>query len=308
MEWLRWHHGTAGDPKWRVIARVSVTPVTLVIVTWATMLESASQNDDERGVLSGWEPEEIAALIDAEPIQIEAIYKAMQGRVLDGNRLISWRKRNPDREREDNSAERVRRHRAKLKKDVTPVTRDVTNVTPRNAKKHLDKIREEKSREEGKKQGDPPAEKRGGRIDPAADLFKDSYRLHVQSPYGWRDGDFPQLAKLRKRFGLEHPQSPPGWIDALTNYFATPQKKYSLQDFAANYDTFKNTPLDRFGKPINHVNSGANGNGTGKSKDETNRENAQRLLSRLDSQDRGGDECGAQRSDAGGVPGATSRH
>ena len=56
----------------------------------------------------------------------------------------------------------------------------------------------------GKKQGDsPPAEKRGGRPDPAADAFADSYLIRIGNPYGWMAGDFPQLAKLRKRLKIE---------------------------------------------------------------------------------------------------------
>lgn len=119
-----------------------------------------------------------------------------------------------------------------------------------------------KKKKTGKEQGDsPPAEKRGGRIDPAADLFKDSYLLHKSNPYAWQDGDFEQLAGLRKRLGLIHPQIPPGWSDALINYYATPQKKYSLRDLCVNFDAFKDSPIDRYGKPLNHVNTGGS-NGT----------------------------------------------
>ncbi len=144
MDWLRWHHGTVGDPKWRVISRICsvthVTPVTVVVTIWATMLESASQNTDNRGVLSGWEAEEIAALLDLDIGQVESVYQAMQGRLLNGNVLISWEKRNPKREREDNSAERVKRHR-EAKKEAQ------RQVTEGNATKRLDKIREDKKEE-----------------------------------------------------------------------------------------------------------------------------------------------------------------
>ena len=295
MEWLRWHHGSVGDPKWRVIARVSETHVTHVVVTWATILESASQNEDERGVISGWEPEEIAALLDLETFQIEAIYHAMQGRVLDGKRVISWEKRNPKRERYDDSKERVQRFRAKQ----SAMKR---SVTPRNTKKSLEKRRVDKRREEGNKEGDPPTEKRGGRTDLAADAFSECYHVHIGSPYAWQSGDFPQLVKLRKRLKIGTGDTPENWEAALTNYFASPFAEYSLQHFASKFDTFKNSPLDRFNKPVNHVNGGSNGKP--KSKQETTIEAAQRLRARLDHQDRERDERGATGGDAGGLAGA----
>lgn len=286
-----------------MIARVSETHVTLVIVTWATMLESASQNEAQRGTLSGWEPEDIAALLGAETFEIEAIYQAMQGRVLDGNRLTAWDKRNPKREREDNSTERVQRHRAKqntTKPDGTP-----GNTS--NAKKHLDKRRVDKKREEGNKQGDkPPAEKRGGRADEAGDLFAAAYQTHIGSPYGFAPPDFVQLAALRKRLRISTTATPPDWNPAITNMFASPLGKFSLKHLAADYDTFKNSPLDRYGTPVNHANSGANGNGRPKGKDDINSENAQRLIDRLDRQDREREQRDADGGDAGGLSGAAS--
>ena len=60
MDWFRWHHGTATDPKWRVIARKSGQPIHAVLSVWAMVLESASQSSD-RGALSGWDNEDTAA-------------------------------------------------------------------------------------------------------------------------------------------------------------------------------------------------------------------------------------------------------
>jgi hypothetical protein len=111
------------------------------------MLESASQSE-ERGTLQGWEPDEIGASFDIDTEQVQAVYDAMQGKTIDGNRLINWEKRNPKREREDNSAERVQRHRdarAAKERHVTPSNAD---VTPDNATKRPDEIRVEEIREE----------------------------------------------------------------------------------------------------------------------------------------------------------------
>ena len=136
MNWLRWHHGTSTDPKWLTIARIASVPVSLVVAVWGTLLESASKNEECRGLSADWNAEDVASFFGVETAQVEAVYQAMQNRTLDGTQLISWEKRNPKREREDDSTERVQRHREALKRPVTP----------RNATKHLDKKRLEKKR------------------------------------------------------------------------------------------------------------------------------------------------------------------
>lgn len=141
MRWVRWHHGTATDPKWRAIARRSGQRLTDVIAVWAMVLEAASEAE-ERGTLDGFDAEVTAAALDLDTDQVEQILEAMQGKVIDGRRLTGWEKRNP--KREDSSAERVRRHRERKRQQrqpetptVTPETEGVTqcnaSVTPGNA-------------------------------------------------------------------------------------------------------------------------------------------------------------------------------
>lgn len=144
MEWLRWHHGTCTDPKWRVIARKSGQPIPVVLAVWAMMLESASQSS-ERGRLSGWDSEDIAAALDVDAAEIDAIHQAMQGKVLDGDALTGWDKRQPKRERDqpDNSADRVRQHRERKRQEAEGNAGE-TPVTPCNAGNGSDEIREEK--------------------------------------------------------------------------------------------------------------------------------------------------------------------
>ncbi len=87
-------------------------------------------------------------------------------------------------------------------------------------------------------------------IDSAAEMFKEAWNLkRAPDVYEWHSGDFPQLAKLRKRLGLNG-STPPDWERAITNYFATRQKAHTLADLAVNYGVFVNEALDRFGKPI----------------------------------------------------------
>ena len=130
MDWVRWYHGTAADPKWRLVARKSGQRLTDVIAVWAMVLEAASEAS-ERGTLEGFDPEVVAAALDLEPEAVDAILDAMQGRVLDGDRLSAWDKRNP--KREDNSAERVRRYRERKRREQQAETQSKDDVTQCNA-------------------------------------------------------------------------------------------------------------------------------------------------------------------------------
>jgi len=116
--WVRLWQDMPTDPKWRVIARKSDQPVTAVISVFAMMLVNASANAGERGILAGWVNEDVAAALDIGEADVAAIFEAMQGKVLDGYRLTGWERRQPSRE--DDSLMRVRRHREKKKRSVTP--------------------------------------------------------------------------------------------------------------------------------------------------------------------------------------------
>lgn len=127
MAWCRWHDGTTTDAKWRVVSRRSGAPVHMVISVWAHLMELANQGTN-RGTIDNLDPEVIGAALDIETDQVELIVEAMRGKVLDGLRLTGWEKRNPKREREDSSTERVRKHRD----HVTPRNANDSHVTPRN--------------------------------------------------------------------------------------------------------------------------------------------------------------------------------
>ena len=108
-DWVRLWHDMPTDPKWRTIARKSGQPLPCIIALFNLMMVSASQNAADRGTLLGWDDEDAAAALDMEPEDITAIREAMQGKVLDGERLTGWERRQP--KREDNSADRVKAHR-----------------------------------------------------------------------------------------------------------------------------------------------------------------------------------------------------
>lgn len=135
MKWFRVWSDMANDPKWRTIARVSGQRIGDVMAVYLHMLTLAS-NAEERGLISGWNDEDIASALDIEAGQVTAIFEAMQGRVLDDMRLTGWEKRQPLRE--DSSTDRVRQYRQKKKQESLPVseepvTQNETDETQCNA-------------------------------------------------------------------------------------------------------------------------------------------------------------------------------
>jgi hypothetical protein len=141
MNWLRWYHGTVKDPKWRVIAKKANVPVATVIAVWAAVLECASESE-ERGQLVGWNDEDVAACLDETVETVETVRNAMQGKTLKSDLVIAWEKRNPKRERDDYSTERVQRFRQRQRQE-----------TPGNATERLDKRRVDKRRIDKKEDG-----------------------------------------------------------------------------------------------------------------------------------------------------------
>jgi hypothetical protein len=109
MSWLRWWDGTCSDPKWRVIAMRSAQPVGSVVAVWAWLLERARQADGDLGEIDA---EEIAVTYGYDVDAVSAILAALsdKGLISDGA-VKNWRKRQP--KREDDSAERVQKFRAR---------------------------------------------------------------------------------------------------------------------------------------------------------------------------------------------------
>lgn len=106
--WLRLWHDMPNDPKWRTIARVSGQPISAVLAVYIHLLVIAS-NATERGRTQNVCSEDLASALDLDTEQIDSILSAMQGRVLDGDAVSGWAKRQV--EREDGSAERAKRWR-----------------------------------------------------------------------------------------------------------------------------------------------------------------------------------------------------
>ena len=124
--WLRLWHDMPNDPKWRTIARKSKQGIGDVIAVYLHVLVNASAasettgnagvtqgNATERGRVKNLCADDIASSLDLDVEQVEQILAAMQGKVLDGDFVTGWAKRQP--KREDDSAARVRAFRDKKK-------------------------------------------------------------------------------------------------------------------------------------------------------------------------------------------------
>ena len=151
--WLRLWTDMPNDPKWRTIARVSKQSIPAVIAVFIHLLVSAS-NATERGRTQNVCSEDIASALDLECEQVDAIMAAMQGRVLDGDHVSAWEKRQVFRE--DGAAERAKAWRETKKQQKNTVSnenRTQPNATERSEQKTNATERPEERREE-KRRGD----------------------------------------------------------------------------------------------------------------------------------------------------------
>jgi hypothetical protein len=96
--WVRLWHDMPTDPKWRTIARKSNQRVGDVIAVFNFIMVNASENVLERGRTHRFDKEDVATALDLSETDLEAILSAMQGKVLDGDVLLGWAKRQPKRE------------------------------------------------------------------------------------------------------------------------------------------------------------------------------------------------------------------
>lgn len=141
-QWLRLWHEMPNDPKWRTISRASGQTISSVIAVYIHVLIIAS-NATERGRTQNICSEDLASALDLESEQIDAILFAMQGRVLDGDVVSGWTKRQVNRE--DGSAERAKQWReakkeaAKTQSNAVERSRTQSNATDRSRTPDKDK-------------------------------------------------------------------------------------------------------------------------------------------------------------------------
>ncbi|WP_133253905.1 phage replisome organizer [Escherichia coli] len=137
--WLRLWHDMPNDPKWRTIARVSGQPIATVMAVYIHLLVSASRNVT-RGHIDVT-TEDLASALDVTEEVIDSILQTMQGRVLDGDLITGWEKRQVLKEDNGNisqtaksPAERKRAQRERERKreqngDCHGASRNVTHMS-----------------------------------------------------------------------------------------------------------------------------------------------------------------------------------
>lgn len=147
IDWFRWHHGSVTDPKFQLVARRAGASLPDVLAVWAYLLEQASAAT-VRGQIGEVDAEALDCLFNFAEGRTHDVLKAMNERGLLGEgAVLSWEKRQPKRERpEDSSAGRTRTYRAN-KNQVTPSDATSNQETPRG----------EERREEEKDQEQPPS-------------------------------------------------------------------------------------------------------------------------------------------------------
>lgn len=128
--WCRLWADMPNDPKWRTIAKVSKQRIGDVMSVYLHMMICAS-NATERGRTQGWCDEDVANALDIESGQVEAIRVAMQGRVLDGDLLSGWDRRQSVRE-DEGAAARAKEWREKQKLIKEEQKRTQPNASERN--------------------------------------------------------------------------------------------------------------------------------------------------------------------------------
>ena len=190
MAWMKYHYGTAYDPKFDLVTKLSGMPATQRSITfhaWMYILEHAGEHD---GSIASLLDAVLAIVIRKKEKVASAIISAFKqiGMIQADGQLTTWDSRQgqrghltSDREPPKTDAERARAYRQRKNCPVTRHVTDVTDVTDvtksvteditgstdqvekteencgkidRHASRHvtLDKIRIDKIREDNKKQ------------------------------------------------------------------------------------------------------------------------------------------------------------
>lgn len=129
MEWLKWHIGSAIDPKFSIVARRSGHNVAAVIAIWAMLLERACQAE-ERGNIRGFDCEAADVALGLADGAACAIIDALQSKgLIHGDRVANWEKRqNTDVTEAARERKRLQREREKLEAERLALERRIAEV------------------------------------------------------------------------------------------------------------------------------------------------------------------------------------
>jgi hypothetical protein len=210
IDWLRWHHGSVTDPKFQLVAKRAGVRLGDVMVVWAFVLEKASA-DADRGSIGQIDFDTLDYLIGGNDGDAIRILDALTARgLIEGNRIANWEKRQPKREREDDTAtERKRRQRDREAEESRQNAPDNNDVTPRHTMSHQETPRGEERREEEEKpiseqpvevETSPPAKpaataSRGSRLPADWQLPKPWGEWALDEKPGWTAEDVRRCAE-----------------------------------------------------------------------------------------------------------------
>lgn len=93
---------------------------------------------------------------------------------------------------------------------------------------------------------------RSGSKNPHYDCFAKAYEAKFNYPYQSKVSDFIQYNKWKK-IDLERTDEAL-FEKAVLNYLASPQGKHTFADLVTRFAVFRNSALDRFGKPVESRN------------------------------------------------------
>lgn len=136
IDWFRWHHGSVNDPKFQLVAKRSRSSVAEVIAVWASLLEAASMAE-KRGAAGAIDHEALDCALGLDDGQSVRIVDAIRARNLthgEDCQITAWEKRQPKRERDDESA--ADRKRAQRAREAAAATGVTDGVTPSHATSH----------------------------------------------------------------------------------------------------------------------------------------------------------------------------
>jgi uncharacterized protein YdaU (DUF1376 family) len=124
-------------------------------------------------------------------------------------------------------------------------------------------------------QASPPDQNSSGPVPPkerpkdeAFERFATEFLQIRGIPYRTRngkDGDFVQLALLRRQLQIGTRDVPQRWDVAIQNYLASPLTTYTLADLCVRYDVFVLGAVDRFNRPAESKEQISGGNSHAKS-------------------------------------------
>ncbi|ECC8734509.1 phage replisome organizer [Salmonella bongori] len=261
--WLRLWHDMPNDPKWRTIARVSGQPIATVMAVYIHLLVSASRNVTRGHV--DVTTEDLASALDVTEEVIDSILQAMQGRVLDGEFITGWEKRQVLKEDNGNASptakspaerKRAQRERERLRKEngechdesrnVTHMSRRVTTDTDKDKDlKELNPTHNARVRESA------PTSQSGSTQQPV--VTQPEYLGDLNEPIGkfsmtadWHPSlDFRRRAALWG-VALPEPEFTPAELTAFRDYWASEGKVFTQIQWE-----------QKFAHHVNHVRAKA---------------------------------------------------